>query len=204
MSKGLLFVVSGPSGVGKNAILNEVLKRRADLFYSISATTRPPRRNEVNGVDYFFLSEEEFRHSIEKGEFLEWARVYGKYYGTPRKTVEEHLNKGEHVIMDVDIQGAAQIRQNIPEAILIFIFPPSREELKRRLIGRKSENEETIKKRLANLEEELASVFRYDYVVVNDHLENACRRVEAIIAAEEARVDRGYWRRYVNLDKVEE
>lgn len=198
MGKGLLFVISGPSGVGKNSILNEVLKRRTNLFYSISTTTRPPRRNETNGKDYFFLTEKEFRESIDKGEFLEWARVYDKYYGTPRKAVEERLNRGEHVIMDVDIQGAAQIRQNIPEAILIFIFPPSREELKKRLLGRKSENEATIKKRLANLEEELASVFRYDYVVVNDFLENACRRVEAIIAAEEARVDRGYWRRYVD------
>lgn len=199
MCQGLLFVISGPSGVGKNSVLNQVLKIRADLFYSVSATTRLPRQHETEGIDYFFLTEKEFCESIEKGDFLEWARVYDKYYGTPRKAVEERLNRGDHVILDVDIQGAAQIRQNFPEAILIYIFPPSREELKRRLLGRKSENKVMIKKRLANLEEELASVTRYDYAVVNDLLENACRRVEAIIAAEEARVARGYWRRFFDL-----
>jgi len=199
MCQGLLFVISGPSGVGKNSVLNQVLKIRADLFYSVSATTRLPRQHETEGIDYFFLTEKEFRESIEKGDFLEWARVYDKYYGTPRKAVEERLNRGDHVILDVDIQGAAQIRKNFPEAILIFIFPPSREELKKRLLGRKSENKVMIKKRLANLEEELASVTRYDYAVVNDLLENACRRVEAIIAAEEARVARGYWRRFFDL-----
>ena len=194
MARGLLFVISGPSGVGKNSVLNGVLKERNDIFYSISATTRPPRRNEVNGKDYYFLTKEEFEKAIENGELLEWALVYDNYYGTPRKAVEERLDKGQHVIMDLDIQGAAHIRNNMPEAILIFLLPPSREELKRRLLGRKSEAKAAVEKRLAYLEKELASIDRYDYVVVNDILENACRKVAAIITAEEARADRGYWR----------
>ncbi|NLY89570.1 MAG: guanylate kinase [Firmicutes bacterium] len=194
MARGLLFVISGPSGVGKNSVLNGVLKERNDIFYSISATTRPPRRNEVNGKDYYFLTKDEFEKAIKSGELLEWALVYGNYYGTPRKAVEERLNNGQHVIMDLDIQGAANVRNNLPEAVLIFLLPPSREELKRRLLARKSEAKAAVEKRLACLEKELASITRYDYVVMNDLLENACRKVAAIITAEEARVDRGYWR----------
>jgi len=201
MAQGLLFVISGPSGVGKNSVLNGVLKERNDIFYSISATTRPPRRNEINGKDYFFLGKEEFQKAITHNDFLEWALVYDNYYGTPRKVVEERLNKGQHVIMDLDIQGAASVRNNLPEAVLIFLLPPSREELKRRLLARKSEAKAAVEKRLAYLEKELSSVTRYDYAVVNDFLENACRKVASIIIAEEARVDRGYWQKILNLTK---
>src|SRR5690554_2587374 len=201
MAQGLLFVISGPSGVGKNSVLNGVLKERNDIFYSISATTRPPRRNEINGKDYFFLGKEEFQKAITHNDFLEWALVYDNYYGTPRKVVEERLNKGQHVIMDLDIQGAASVRNNLPEAVLIFLLPPSREELKRRLLARKSEAKAAVEKRLAYLEKELSSVTRYDYAVVNDFLENACRKVASIIIAEEARVDRVYWQKILNLTK---
>ena len=194
MARGLLFVISGPSGVGKNSVLNRVLKERNDIFYSISATTRPPRRNEVNGKDYYFLAKDEFEKAIESGGLLEWALVYDNYYGTPRKAVEERLNKGQHVIMDLDTQGAARVRNNLPEAVLIFLLPPSREELKRRLLARKSEAKAAVERRLACFDNELAAIDRYNYVVVNDLLENACRKVTAIITAEEARVDRGYWR----------
>lgn len=196
--EGLLFVLSGPSGVGKNTVLKKVLAKRTDLTYSISATTRPPRGQEVDGVDYYFLSKEQFWAECQNNGFLEWAEIYGHYYGTPKKQVLALLQKGQHVILDVDIQGAAQIRQNYANAVLIFLHPPSITELTRRLRERKTEDEDAIKKRLAYLEKELAAVTSYDYVVVNDQLEEACRRVEAIINAEEVKVTRGYWKRFLN------
>jgi guanylate kinase len=203
--QGLLFVISGPSGVGKNTILNQVLKRRPDIVYSISATTRAPRGNERDGVNYFFLTEEEFEKQIEAGGFLEWARVYDCYYGTPRKTVEHHLQNGTHVLLDVDIQGAAQIRRNYSGSIQIFLFPPSFQVLKERLLGRRTEDPTAIEKRLSYIKQELSAVGNYDYVVVNDEITEACRRVEAIISAEESRVSRGYWQDLLKdfkLDKI--
>jgi guanylate kinase len=134
--EGLLFVLSGPSGVGKNTVLKEVLAKRTDLTYSISATTRPPRGQEIDGVNYYFLSEEQFLVERRNNGFLEWAEIYGHYYGTPRKQVLALLQKGQHVILDVDIQGAAQIRENYANAVLIFLYPPSIAELTRRLQGR--------------------------------------------------------------------
>ena len=195
---GLLYVLSGPSGVGKNTILSEVLAKRKDLTYSISATTRPPRGQEVDGVNYYFLSKEQFRAEIENDGFLEWAEIYGHYYGTPKQMVLDRLQKGEHVILDVDIQGAAQIKSNYPNAVLIFLYPPSIEELKRRLYERNTEDEAAINRRLAYIDQELAAVSSYDYVVLNDRLDEACRRVESIINAEEMRVTRGYWKRLLN------
>lgn len=196
--EGLLYVLSGPSGVGKNTILQEVLARRTDLTYSISATTRPPRGQEVDGVNYYFLSEEEFLRERENNGFLEWAEIYGHYYGTPKKKVLALLQKGQHVVLDVDIQGAAQIKQNYANAVLIFLYPPSIAELTRRLKERNTDDQESIQKRLAYIEQELAAVTLYDYVVVNDRLEEACRRVESIINAEEVKVTRGYWKRLLN------
>lgn len=196
--EGLLFVLSGPSGVGKNTVLKEVLAKRPDLTYSISATTRPPRGQEVDGVNYYFLTEEQFLAERQQNGFLEWAEIYGHYYGTPKKQVLALLQKGQHVILDVDIQGAAQIRQNYANAVLIFLYPPSIAELIRRLRERNTEDEEAIRKRLAYIEKELAAVEFYDYVVVNDHLDEACMRVESIINAEEVRVTRGYWKRLLN------
>jgi guanylate kinase len=195
MAKGLLFVISGPSGVGKNTVLNEIIKKRNNLTYSISATTRPPRGQEVDGVNYYFLSKKRFLEEIDNNGFLEWAEIYDYYYGTPKQTVFEQLNKGNHVILDVDIQGAAQIRENYPNSILIFLYPPSIEELKRRLYLRNTDDQESINKRLSYIKKELSSVALYDYVVVNDCLEQACYRVESIISAEESKVARGYWKK---------
>ncbi|NLW55760.1 MAG: guanylate kinase [Firmicutes bacterium] len=194
---GLLFVLSGPSGVGKNTVLNEILSRRPDLTYSISATTRPPRGQEVDGVNYFFLTKEQFQAEIENEGFLEWAEIYDHYYGTPKQAVLKRLNSGCHVLLDVDIQGAAQIRNNYPQSILIFLYPPSIQELQRRLITRNTDDQDSIQKRLSYIDKELAAVSNYDYVVLNDDLEEACRRVESIINAEEVKVSRGYWKKLI-------
>lgn len=191
---GLLFALSGPSGVGKNTVLSKILTTRPDLTYSISATTRPPRGQEVDGVNYFFLTKEQFQAEIENEGFLEWAEIYNHYYGTPKQTVLKHLNSGRHVILDVDIQGAAQIRRNYPQSILIFLYPPSIQELQRRLIERNTDDQISIRKRLTYIDKELAAVSNYDYVVLNDNLEEACRRIDSIITAEEVKVARGYWK----------
>ncbi|HBL37387.1 MAG TPA: guanylate kinase [Firmicutes bacterium] len=200
---GLLYVLSGPSGVGKNTVLQEVLAKRTDLIYSISATTRPPRGQEVDGVNYYFLSKAQFLAEIENDGFLEWAEIYDHYYGTPKQIVLDRLQKGQHIILDVDIQGAAQIKKNYPNAISIFLYPPSRAELKRRLLARNTDDQESIEKRLAYIEQELTAVSTYDYVVLNDRLDEACMRVESIINAEEVKVTRGYWKRLLCLDKNE-
>jgi guanylate kinase len=200
---GLLYVLSGPSGVGKNTVLQEVLAKRTDLIYSISATTRPPRGQEVDGVNYYFLSKAQFLAEIENDGFLEWAEIYDHYYGTPKQIVLDRLEKGQHIILDVDIQGTAQIKKNYPNAISIFLYPPSRAELKRRLLARNTDDQSSIEKRLAYIEQELAAVSTYDYVVLNDRLDVACMRVEAIINAEEVKVTHGYWKRLLCLDKNE-
>lgn len=194
MPRGLLVVVSGPSGVGKNTVLNQLLSTHTDLYYSVSATTRTPRPHERDGINYFFKSTEEFKAGIAANAYLEWAEIYGHYYGTPRQVVEEKLSHGYHVILDIDIQGAAQIRRNFAEVVLIFLYPPSIEELKRRLISRNTENEESLQKRLAYVEEELQAVEHYDYVVVNDRVEEAAQCINAIILAEMCRQERKNWR----------
>jgi guanylate kinase len=189
--------------VGKNTVLQEVLAKRTDLIYSISATTRPPRGQEVDGVNYYFLSKAQFLAEIENDGFLEWAEIYDHYYGTPKQIVLDRLEKGQHIILDVDIQGTAQIKKNYPNAISIFLYPPSRAELKRRLLARNTDDQSSIEKRLAYIEQELAAVSTYDYVVLNDRLDVACMRVEAIINAEEVKVTHGYWKRLLCLDKNE-
>ncbi|HBG16295.1 MAG TPA: guanylate kinase [Firmicutes bacterium] len=194
---GLLYVLSGPSGVGKNTVLTEILTKRKDLTYSISATTRLPRGQEVDGVDYYFFTKEQFLAEIENDGFLEWAEIYGHYYGTPKQTVLSRINSGQHVILDVDIQGATQIRKNYPNSILIFLYPPSVQELQRRLLQRNTDDQESINKRLSYIDKELAAVSLYDYVVLNDSLEQACYRVESIINAEEVKVARGYWKKLI-------
>ena len=190
MSPGLLIVISGPSGVGKNTVIDNLFTRKPDLRYSVSATTRVPRPNEIDGQHYFFLTETEFQHKINAGDFLEWARVYEHYYGTPKQYVKQLLASGRDVVLDIEIQGAIQIKRSLPEAVLIFLAPPSLTELKKRLIGRKTEPETELIKRFQYIETEFQSVPQYDYLVINQEICLTCERIECIIQAEKYRVNR--------------
>lgn len=187
MNEGRLFVISGPSGAGKGTICKELLTD-GNIRISTSMTTRPPRAGEVNGKDYFFVSQEEFQKNIEERGFLEYAEVYGNFYGTPKMGVMEMTGKGVDVILEIDIQGAVQIKKSYPGAIFIFILPPSMAELRKRITGRDSETEESLKRRLGEAMKEISYVDKYNYYVVNDDLQEAVNRVMAIIAAERSRV----------------
>jgi guanylate kinase len=190
MPRGLLIVVSGPSGVGKNTIINNLFNCLPTLKYSISATTREPRQGELDGQHYFFLTDFEFSKRIAAGDFLEWAKVYQHYYGTPRSYVEEILASGFDLVLDIDVQGAAQIKKALPEAILVFLAPPSLAELKQRLIGRKTELESEIMLRLQNIDKELQAIPEYDYFIVNREIGLTCRQIECIIQSERMKVSR--------------
>jgi len=157
---------------------------------SVSVTTRPPRPGEIDGVSYYFTDEARFKKMIDAGEFLEWAKVYNNYYGTPKKFVEEQLKQGKDVILEIDIQGARQVKKNCPNAVFIFILPPDIEELKKRIIKRGSENKESFDLRVKSAEEELKAMYDYDYAVVNDVVEEAVKKLESIILAERCRVER--------------
>lgn len=189
--KGLLVVVSGPSGSGKDTIINEVLKKNlVNAWVSISMTSRPIRGKEENCKDYFFVSKEEFEDNIKKGNFLEYAEYNGNYYGTPKHKIDEYLDKGIDVILIIEIQGALQIKELIPEALFIFIMPPSMEELKTRLINRGTDSHDKIISRFKTAYQEINEVTKYNYVVVNDVLDNAVEKVSSILLAEKCRVDR--------------
>lgn len=189
--KGLLIVVSGPSGAGKDTIVNEVVKiKNINAWISISMTSRSPRGQEENGKEYFFVTREEFEDNISKNNFLEYAEYNGNYYGTPKHKIEEYLNKGIDVILIIEIQGALQIKELIPEALFIFIMPPSMEELKKRLIARGTDSPDKIISRFKTAYQEINEVTKYNYVVVNDDLENAVDKVSAILLSEKCRVDR--------------
>ena len=180
--KGLLLVLSGPSGVGKGTVAAALLEKHDDFCFSVSATTRPIRAGEQEGVNYFYKSVEEFNAMIENNEFLEHMCVFGKnYYGTPRAYVEGKLNDGMNVILDIDVQGAMKVKSNYPEAVLIFIAPPSLTELKNRLVGRATETPEAVERRLAECKTELSYIPRYDYVVVNDDVAAAVESIECIL-----------------------
>lgn len=166
--KGHVFIVSGPSGSGKSTVLHEVFKRRDRLFFSVSATTREPRPGETDGVEYYFISEEKFDAMVDNNEFLEHARYAKCSYGTPSGPVEEKLAQGVDVIMDIEVQGARQVKERMPEAVSVFIAPPSLEELERRLRGRATDSEEKIRLRLETAKTELLEAEKYDHVVVND------------------------------------
>jgi len=181
---GLLLILSGPSGVGKGAVGALLLANNPNLLYSVSATTRVPRRGELDGVNYSFLSREEFTSAVHAGDFLEWAEVYGNYYGTRRSAVLENLNRGKDVVLEIDPQGARQIRSACPAGVFIFIKPPSFEELERRIVSRGSENAESLARRLASARVEMLQADEYDYIVINDELERAAEEIEAIIRAE--------------------
>jgi len=188
VKKGHIFIISGPSGVGKGTLLSLLLKKHPEIYLSISVTTRTPRRGEINGVHYFFVEKEEFQAMIEKGELLEWAEFAGNYYGTVSKMIEEKLSQGKDVILEIEVKGALQSKKKMQDAILIFIMPPSMDELKRRLIKRKTESEESIKKRLDIVNSELEKKDIFNYQVVNKKLNEAVKNLEAIIMAERSKI----------------
>ncbi|MDY3959246.1 guanylate kinase [Romboutsia timonensis] len=188
--KGLLLVVSGPSGAGKGTICKALLNKNDQIKLSVSATTRKPRNGEVHGVNYFFIEKEEFTKMIENGEFLEYAQIYDNFYGTPKAAIIECLEKGQDVILEIEMQGARQIKEVYPEGVFIFVLPPSLEELKSRIVGRGTETQEEIEKRFSCAFEEINQIVNYDYFIVNEDIEKSVSGVEAIICAEKNKVTR--------------
>lgn len=189
-NSGMLVVISGPSGAGKGTLCEQLLKKDDNLILSISVTTRAPRKGEKDGVNYFFADVENFKRKIQQKDFLEWAMVYTNYYGTPRSFVEKNLEAGRDVILEIDIQGAKQVKQNFPEAVFIFVMPSNLEELKKRIIKRGSETKESFDLRVKSAEEELKAISMYDYVVLNDDIDSAVSKLQAIISAERCKVFR--------------
>ena len=192
MAKGMTFIIAGPSGVGKGSVIKKVFESGRKLYFSVSATTRAPRPGERDGVDYHFISCEQFQRWIAEGAFLEHAEFVGNCYGTPKRYVDEAMDRGEDVILDIEVQGAEQIHRLRPEAVRIFLAPPSWAELRRRLTGRGTESEEKLEKRLQRSREEFQVARDYDYLVVNDDLEQAAAEVLAIIAASHCRAENRY------------
>lgn len=182
--RGNVVVITGPSGVGKGTIVKQILAKYNDIVLSVSATTRKIRPGERNGVEYYFKSVEEFKNLIDEGQMLEWAIFADNYYGTFKDAVKEKINEGKDVILEIEVQGAMQVKDKLPESILIFIAPPSLEELKTRLVGRATETPEVVMKRLKIAEEELKTTNKFKYVVKNDNLELAIKEVENIILNE--------------------
>ncbi|ABR48940.1 Guanylate kinase [Alkaliphilus metalliredigens QYMF] len=190
--QGLLIVVSGPSGAGKGTICKRLLEKNPEIKISVSATTRLPRKGEADGVNYQFLDKRKFQEMLEKEEFLEYAQVYDNYYGTPKEYVFENLEKGYDVLLEIDIAGALQIKEEFSQGVFVFILPPSLEELKSRIISRGTESKEDIEKRFGCALSEIQQVIKYDYAVINDNIERAIEDVEAIIRAERCQVNRVY------------
>ena len=184
MSKGRSFIISGPSGVGKSTVLKGLMEKRGNLYFSVSATTRQPRPGEEDGVHYHFLTMDTFREWIDQGEFLEHAEFVGNCYGTPRKYVYEAMDRGQDVILDIEVQGAMQVAEKMPEVVRIFIAPPSWSELERRLTARGTDTPEKIQGRLARAKEEVKLADTYDYFVINDSVEHAVFELDAIMTAE--------------------
>lgn len=188
---GTLVVISGPSGAGKGTVCKELVSRNENIKLSISMTTRNPRIGEVDGINYYFVTKEEFEKRIKENKFLEYAIVHnGNYYGTPKDKVDELLKQGQDVILEIDIQGALAINNLIPEAVFIFIMPPSMKILKERLIKRNTETKEQIVERFTKAYLEINEISKYNYVVINDEVENAVKKIEAILLSEKCRVDR--------------
>lgn len=189
--RGLLIVISGPSGVGKGTVRNALFQREGhNLVYSISMTTRAPRNGETNGKEYYFVSREEFEERIKNNQFLEYAEFVGNYYGTPLDKVEDNLNKGNEVVLEIEVQGAMQVRKKKRDAIFIFIAPPTMQDLKNRLNRRGTEPQEVIQSRYEKACREVELAYLYDYIVVNDTVENAADKIMAIIRAEHAKTER--------------
>lgn len=188
--RGSLIIVSGPSGSGKGTVIQEFLKNNKDAWLSISCTSRAPRLGDVPNESYYFLTRDEFEEKIKNGEFLEYAEYNGNYYGTPKEHIEEKLIKGIDVILEIEVQGALTVKELVPEAICIFIMPPSMKELKKRLIGRGTESKEKVLGRFKTAYQEINNVTRYNYVVTNDEVEKAANKIAAILLSEKCRVDR--------------
>lgn len=188
--RGSLIVVSGPSGSGKGTVIQEFMSKNKDAWLSISCTSRDPRPGDVPNESYFFLTRDEFEKKIENNEFLEYAEYNGNYYGTPKEHIEEKLTKGIDVILEIEVQGALKVKELIPEAICIFIMPPSMKELKKRLVGRGTETKDKVLARFKTAYQEINNVTNYNYVVTNDTVENAANKIAAILLSETCRVDR--------------
>lgn len=190
MDEGLLVVISGPSGAGKGTICKQLIMEMSYLKVSVSATTRKPREGEAEGISYYFIDEEQFKNRIKNGEFLEYAKVYGNFYGTPKEEVFKQLKEGNDIILEIDIQGALQVKKNYPRGVFIFILPPSLTELKNRIEGRGTDSKEVIYRRMESAYDELDYAFEYDYVVINDHVEKATEKIKHIVLAEKHRAIR--------------
>ena len=187
--RGLLFVVSGPSGVGKGTLREKLFKYFKDLTYSVSVTTRAPRKDEKEGEDYYFVSKSVFKQMIKEDNFVEWAIVHDEYKGTPRQLLLKRLRMGLDVILEIDVQGAAQVKDKMPEGIFIFIAPPSWKDLEYRLRNRKTEKKEALEKRLTDAKTEIQCVDNYDYLVINDDINIALKQLESIVIAERCKIN---------------
>ncbi|MBP3929062.1 MAG: guanylate kinase [Peptostreptococcaceae bacterium] len=188
--KGLLLVVSGPSGAGKGTICKAFLEKNKNVKLSISATTRSPREGEVEGVNYFFVTKEKFKGMIDNGELLEHAQIYDNFYGTPKAAILENLEQGYDVLLEIEMQGARQIKEVYPEGVFIFILPPSLDELKSRIVGRGTETEEQINKRFGSAFEEICQIENYDYFIVNKDIDQSAKELSDMISAEKNKVHR--------------
>ncbi len=190
-TKGLLVVISGPSGVGKGTVREALFKREGhDLVYSVSMTTRKPRVGEMDGREYYFVTEEEFKNRINEGKFLEYTQFVGNYYGTPLDKVNEHLEEGKEVVLEIEVDGAGQVREKMPNGVFIFVAPPTMADLKKRLKSRGTESDEVIEERYNKAKREIGLAELYDYIVVNDTVENAADKIMAIIRSEHAKTTR--------------
>ncbi|WP_440895237.1 guanylate kinase [Amphibacillus sp. Q70] len=188
--KGILFILSGPSGVGKGTVRKALFEKNTTLQYSISMTTRSKRSGEQEGVDYFYRSKEEFEEMIKNNQLLEYAEYVNNYYGTPRQYVEETLDQGNDVFLEIEVQGALQVKENFPEGVFIFLSPPNLEELKNRIISRGTETEALVMNRLRAAKDEIELMDAYDYVVVNDYVDHAVEKVQAIVKSEHCKRER--------------
>lgn len=200
--KGLLIVLSGPAGVGKGTVCKALREEDTNIEYSVSATTRAPRPGEEHGVNYFFHSKEEFEKMIEEGRLLEWAQYVDNYYGTPLDYVEETIERGKDIILEIEVQGAEKVKERYPEGTFIFLMPPSLAELRSRIVGRGTETSELIDKRMTVAKNEIDMMQMYDYVVENDEIEKAVSRIRAIVTAEHCKQER-LIEKYKELAEVE-